>query len=107
MAGGLRYIHTWYGYCYYNLDKPVEDGGTYLIYCLYVHKGYRRKGFAKRMLQYLIEEIRNTGYAGEIYIEAGPEENSISFHDLVQFYTKMGLTVTNSGAKMDGGNDDG
>lgn len=32
----MNFIHTPYGYCYYDLDKPVSDGGTYLILgCLY------------------------------------------------------------------------
>lgn len=92
----MRYVHTWYGYCYYNLDTPVENGGTYLIYGLYVYKEYRRNGYAKRMLQYLIDEIRNTGYTGPIYIKAEPEESSISLPDLIRFYAGMGLTVTNA-----------
>jgi GNAT superfamily N-acetyltransferase len=89
----MHFIHTNYGYCYYELDKPVSEGGTYLIYSLYVHREHRRKGYARRMLQYLIDEIRGTGYNGEIFICAEPEENSISVANLIRFYENMGLTV--------------
>lgn len=94
----MNFIHTPYGYCYYHLDKPVSDGGTYLIYGLYVHAAYRRKGHARRMLKFLIDEIRAAGYDGEIYIKAEPEENSISVYALTDFYRGMGLsTTTDSG----------
>lgn len=92
----MNFIHTPYGYCYYHLDKPVSSGGTYLIYGLYVYAEYRRKGHSKRMLRFLIDEIRNTGYAGVIYIKAEPEENSISIDALVKYYQEMGLTVSNA-----------
>ena len=101
----MNFIHTPFGYCYYHLDKPVSDGGTYLIYGLYVYAEYRRMGHSKRMLRFLIDEIRSTGYDGAIYIKAEPEENSISVDALVQYYQGMGLTVC--GAKMNGGNEDG
>lgn len=96
----MHFIHTSFGYCYYHLDKPVAEGGTYLIYGLYVYAEYRRMGYSKRMLQFLIDEIRCTGYDGAIYIKAEPEENSISADALVEYYRRMGLTVC--GAKMDG-----
>lgn len=90
----MDFIHTPYGYCYYHLDKPVSDGGTYLIYGLYVNAEFRRRGHAKRMLKFLIDEIRNTGYDGEIYVKASPEQNSISTDALIKFYRTLGLTVT-------------
>lgn len=92
-----HFIHTPYGYCYYHLDKPVSDGGTYLIYGLYVYEEYRRKGHSKRMIQFLIDEIRNTGYREAIYIKAEPEENSIGVDALIQYYQNMGLAVTTGG----------
>lgn len=96
----MNFIHTSFGYCYYHLDKPVSDGGTYLIYDLYVYTEYRRMGHSKRMLRFLTDEIRSTGYDGAIYVKAEPEENSISVDALVRYYRKMGLTVCD--AKMDG-----
>ena len=90
----MHFIHSSFGYCYYHLDKPVSDGGTYLIYGLYVYAEYRKMGHSRRMLQFLIDEIRDTGYAGAIYIKAEPEENSISVDALVKYYRKMGLTVS-------------
>jgi GNAT superfamily N-acetyltransferase len=89
----MNFIHTPYGYCYYHLDKPVSEGGTYLIYGLYVYPNYRRMGHSRRMLQFLIDEIKSTGYTGPIFIRAEPEENSISKNDLIQYYQSMGLEV--------------
>jgi hypothetical protein len=45
------------------------------------------------MLQFLIDEIKSTGYTGPIFIRAEPEENSISKSDLIQYYQSMGLEV--------------
>ena len=90
----MNFIHTPYGYCYYHLDKPLSEGGTYLIYGLYINPQYRRQGHAKRMLLFLIDEIRSNGYTGPIYIKAEPEENSISIEDLVKFYQSLKLDVT-------------
>lgn len=39
----MNFIHTPYGYCYYDLDKPVSDGGTYLIFGLFVLPGIQKK----------------------------------------------------------------
>lgn len=81
-----KYISTHYGYCYYDLENN-------LIYNLYVYEDYRRKGYAKRLLQYVINEIRQSGYTGEIHIQANPKENSISKDNLVCFYKQMGLNI--------------
>lgn len=81
-----NFISTQYGYCYYDLEN-------YLIYNLYVYEDCRRKGCAKRLLQYAINEIKQTGYTGEIYIQANPRENSISKNDLISFYESMGLSM--------------
>lgn len=89
----MNFIHTPYGYCYYDLDKPVSDGGTYLIFGLFVYPEYRRNGHSKRMLQFLIDEIRGTGYSGPIYVKAKPEGNSIKVDTLSMYYRQMGLTV--------------
>ena len=90
----MHFIHTPYGYCYYHLDKPVNEGGTYLIYGLYVNPQYRKQGHAKRMLNFLIDEIRSNNYIGPIYIKAEPEENSITVENLVKFYQSLGLKTT-------------
>lgn len=90
----MNFIHTPYGYCYYHLDKPINEGGTYLIYGLYIYPGYRRQGHSRRMLNFLIDEIKSTGYTGPIYIKAEPEENSIEKHTLISYYKSLGLIVT-------------
>lgn len=46
------------------------------------------------MLQFLIDEIRGTGYSGPIYVKAKPEGNSINVDTLSMYYRKMGLTVS-------------
>ena len=86
-----NFVQTRFGYCFYDLE-------TYpLIYNLYVHPEHRRCGHSKRLLQWVISEIRRTGYTGEISIEAFPKENSINLEDLVKYYESIGLKVTEKG----------
>jgi GNAT superfamily N-acetyltransferase len=90
--GDLRkndnFIHNKYGHCYYSLDD-------HLIYNLYVHQEYRRQGHSKVLLEYAINEIRKTGYTGEIKVEAIPREDSISKENLIAYYKSMNLTIIN------------
>jgi len=81
------FIQTKYGYCYFE----IEQGKNPIIWNLYVHPQYRRQGHAKKIIQYVIDEIRQTGYSGEIDVEPDPRDNSISYENLCEFYTKMGL----------------
>ena len=86
------YVATNYGFCRYAL----QNTGKYILYNLYVEPEYRRKGHARAILQYAINEIKRTGYIGIIEIEAKPRDESISLKSLITFYTKMGLTVIQS-----------
>lgn len=82
-----NFIQTKFGYCFYSLgDYP-------LIYNLYVHPQYRRCGHSRMLLQCVISEIRKTGYDGEIYIQAKPQESSIKLTDLIKYYESMGLVM--------------
>lgn len=84
---GDNFIHNQAGYCYYSIgEKPI-------IFNLYVNPEYRRKGNAKKLLQYVINEIRQTGYNWTIEIEAIPREDSIPLEDIILFYEKLGLSV--------------
>lgn len=83
-----NFIHTKYGYCFYVLDNE-----KYFIYNLYIEPRYRRKGHAKKLLTYVIKEIKETGYDKEIYIEARPKESSIDINLLIKFYKSLGLTI--------------
>ena len=83
------FIHNKFGYCYYE----IESGKHPIIFNLFVNPQYRRQGHAKWLLHYVINEIRQTGYKGEIDIEAAPRENSIDREKLVIFYASMGLNV--------------
>jgi len=47
-------------------------------------------GNAKRLLQHVIQEIRET-YTGEIEVEVEPRECSINREKLIRFYKRMGL----------------
>jgi GNAT superfamily N-acetyltransferase len=80
------FIHNKFGYCYYSLKE-------HLIYNLYIRSQYRRCGHSKKLLKYVINEIRKTGYIGEIKIQAKPEEDSISSDKLIEYYKSMGLEI--------------
>ncbi len=84
-----NFIHNKYGYCYYEID-PVKNP---IIYNLFVHPPYRRNGHARKLLQYVINEIKQTGHKGEIVIQASPKDNSIDIEKLANFYTSMGLKI--------------
>jgi ribosomal protein S18 acetylase RimI-like enzyme len=84
------FIQNRFGYCFY------EVPGIALIYNLYVHPEYRLQGKAKILLQHVVNEIRETGYNGEIEIEVAPREDAISIEKLGLFYEKMGLKILNS-----------
>lgn len=86
-----NFIHDKYGYCYY-----VIDNNKALIFNLYTEPEYRGLGYARKHLQYVIDEIRQIGYEGEIEIEVKPRENSINDKKLKLFYTKMGLKIIDS-----------
>lgn len=86
-----NFFHDKYGYCYYS----IEPNKPPVIYNLYTEPEYRRKGYARKHIQFVISEIRKTGYSGLIEIEVSPRENSIDVDDLVSFYKSMGLVVIN------------
>ncbi|MGD9697526.1 GNAT family N-acetyltransferase [Acinetobacter sp.] len=83
------FIHDRYGWCYF----VIEPDNNPLIFNLYVDPQHRRKGHARRYLNYVINRIREYGYTGEIEIQAKPKEMSIDRNKLVSFYEKMALKV--------------
>jgi GNAT superfamily N-acetyltransferase len=87
-----NFIHNKYGYCYYE----IEEGKNPIVFNLFVHPEYRRRGHGKWLLDYVINEIRKTGYKGEINIEASPQEESIGLDRLTSFYQGLGLNVINA-----------
>lgn len=82
------FVRDQYGYCHYFVENEKA-----FIYNLYTYPEYRKKGHARNHIEYVIKEIRKTGYSGSIGIEAEPRENSISLESLSSFYTDMGLEV--------------
>lgn len=89
-----NFFHDKYGYCYYS----IEPGKKPVIFNLYIEPEYRRKGHARKHLQFVINEIRKAGYQGGIEIEAIPRENSINLEKLVSFYKSLELEII-EGAK--------
>jgi len=84
-----NFIHDKYGYCYY----AIMSDKNAIVYGLYVEREYRRMGHARRILQFVINKIKKTGYKGSIKIEANPSENSIEIKPLTLFYKNMGLEI--------------
>ena len=87
------FIHNRFGYCFYTMvdDETTEP----FIYNLYVHEEYRRIKKKKKLLKYIINEIREAGYRGSIKIEAIPKDDSIPLEKLIEFYESLGLEVIN------------
>jgi len=83
-----NFIHTKYGFCYYAIESDSA-----IIFNLYVESEHRRKGHARKLLQQVIREIRETGYYKDIQIEIAPRENSIPTDVLASFYQTAGLKV--------------
>jgi GNAT superfamily N-acetyltransferase len=86
-----NFIHDKYGYCYYSIEPEKNP----IIFNLYTEPEYRRQGYAKKHLLFIINIIRNTGYVGQIHITAEPRENSIELSKLISFYKSVGLTIIN------------
>ena len=81
------FIHMHFGYCFYELEpKPF-------IYGLYINETYRRKGYAKKILKMVIDEIRGLGITDVISIEAEPQDDSIPLDVLRNLYKSLGLEV--------------
>ena len=87
-----QFIQTESGYCYYDItgEKPV-------IYNLFVEPDSRGKGKARKLLELVIRIIRDTGYTGDILIEAKPKSRRIDVQRLKQFYESLGLEVIEEG----------
>ncbi len=77
-----------FGHCCYSF----EDNYVY-IYNLLILPEYRNKGMARIILQIAIDEIRKTGYIGEIAIVAKSKEKCIDIERLKKFYKSMNLQV--------------
>lgn len=82
------FIHTKYGYCYYSL----EDGKA-TIYNLFIEPEYRKKGLARKLLEMVIDVIRNEGVTEDIEISAEPRDKSIDLESLKRFYRSMDLKI--------------
>jgi len=89
MEENENFIHNKYGYCFYF----IEANDTAIIFNLYVEPEYRQKGHAKKLIQMVIKEIKETGYDKEIQIEAQPREDSINIENLIAFYKRLGLQI--------------
>lgn len=86
------FVHTHYGWCYYDLQDM-------LIYGLYVNPAVRRQGKATRLLKMAIAEMRAAGQNGPIKVEAIPQGGKITKSQLTDFYKRLGLVVINEQSK--------
>jgi len=87
-----HYIQTEYGYCYYRIWDSTIPGP--FVYNLFVNPLFRRKGYAKKLLTMVMDEIKSLVGDREIYIESEPfDSDGPSKIKLTQFYKKMGLIV--------------
>lgn len=92
------FIQNRFGYCFYEVI-----GDTALVYNLFVHPEYRHQGQARKLLRYVIKEIREEfGYLGDIFVEAISKEEAVDDERLVAFYKKEGLRILSEkeGSKM-------
>lgn len=95
VSGGEGFIHTDYGYCYYSLADPI------LLYNLFVEPEHRRKGYGRKLIRLVLQEIKDSGYnPREVWVEAKPRDCDISVKALTAFYTSMGLKILNSGPQL-------
>lgn len=83
------FIQNRFGYCFYECKKDSA-----LIYNLFVYPEFRRQGKAKRLLRLVINEIRDSGYAGAINITVSPKDESVNIDRLSSFYQILGLKIT-------------
>lgn len=83
-----NFYHDKYGWCYYDLTPSR----TPIVYGLFVELAFRRQGHAKRLLQEVIKIIRNTGYAGEIEIEAKGDTEELT-EALKRLYGSLGFKI--------------
>ena len=84
------FVHTKYGWCYFEIAK---DKGQANIYGLQVVDGHRKMGHAGFVLRTAIGLVRHLGYLGEISVRAEPVGDSIPLEKLMGFYEGLGLNV--------------
>lgn len=84
-----NFIHDKYGWCFY----VIEPDKNPIIFNLFTKPEFRERGFAKKHIEYVINEIRDNGYKGDIEIYAKPKEKEINIQRLVTFYKGLGLKV--------------
>lgn len=83
---------------YFNINISLEKGGHYLwLNDLYVHKDFRQRGIAKKLLLHTIFWAEKNNLKG-IELETGVNNiatkrlyNSLGFHDIVS--TRYGLDI--------------
>lgn len=84
------FIQNRFGYCFYYIKDDYAA-----IYNLFIWPKYRLKGHARKILQQVIREIKESGYDGSIGIETIPGDTSIDKERLRLFYEGLGLLVLN------------
>lgn len=74
--------------------KEPNDTKVFSIVCFTIAPGYRRQGFATKLLEAAVENAKTEGYE---YIEAYPEKNASTdahnYHGPVELYRKSGFEI--------------
>lgn len=73
-----------------------EDG--MVITSLYTHRAYRNQGYARKLLQYVLDTYGSV----PIYIEPDPTEDVITKSQLATFYRTLGFRAIGNGLMKNG-----
>jgi len=83
-----------YGYVSYSLEEDFNTGESYvLINLVYVYPKYRRQGYARKILNKELAEIKKEYKNTPIRLAAYSNEGNIDIVDLVSFYEDMNFEV--------------
>ena len=82
-------IENEFGHCSYCICEDVNHS---MIFNLHVFKEHRRQGHGSAMIKQYIEEIRATGYKGDIEVVADSDDG-IDRDVLVKLYESFGLKI--------------
>ena len=83
-----NFIQNKFGYCFYSVEPKLA-----IIFNLYVHPEFRRQGHSKKLLKYVIQEIRELNYKENIFVEVCPKEDSVPTIVLENYYKKFDLKI--------------
>ncbi len=90
-----KYIYSlWSNDKLVGFGRILEDGTMAMFYDIAVHPEYQRKGLGTRIMQHLMKQIKNSGYAsiGLFAWDKNPQA--------IQFYESLGFERVDFGMKL-------